>query len=96
MDKRLIDIDKVVEYIEERMKSADNTEELWRLQCKLVDGHFDSDPIPLPTIKPGDKVRHEIHGYGTAHGLGNENILVAFNTLQHALIVPAKEVEVVE
>lgn len=62
MDKRLIDIDKVVEYIEERMKSADNTEELWRLQCKLVDGHFDSDPIPLPTIKLGDKEQRKLPG----------------------------------
>ncbi len=52
----------------------------------------------IPTIKPGDKVRHEMHGYGTAHVTfkDSKNVLVAFNKCQHAVIVSAEELEVVE
>lgn len=55
-----LDKDKVIDYIEERLKYVDDAEELYQLQCKIENGYFDTTP-PVPTIKPGYKVRHKIY-----------------------------------
>lgn len=46
-----LDKDKVIDYIEERLKYVDDAEELYQLQCKIENGYFDTTP-PVPTIKP--------------------------------------------
>lgn len=54
MDKpRLIDADKILWELAQQGFMTDD------LKRKMEEGEFDPDPIPLPTIKPGDKVRHK-------------------------------------
>lgn len=68
MDKRLIDAEKLLEWLEREeiknywMKDAEGAAKarvLSALSREVIEGTFDPDPIPLPTIKPGDKVRHK-------------------------------------
>lgn len=75
MDKRLIDADKLLAHINsirndhiEKRNEGDECDRfandavadwLFILSNDIEKGIFDPDPIPLPTIKPGDKVRHK-------------------------------------
>lgn len=61
MDKRLIDADKLLEWLE----NSEEADKFWTttvppiekhdlIKDAINEGKFDPDPIPLPTIKPGD------------------------------------------
>ncbi|WMT42828.1 hypothetical protein RE628_11375 [Paenibacillus sp. D2_2] len=58
MDKqpKLIDADKLLEWMSKQYIGFTNMFE-HQIKAKIADGDFDPDPLPLPTIKPGDKVR---------------------------------------
>lgn len=63
---RLIDADKLLEWMKKACE--ENSQEPYEIGKKhmatmienlIKNGYFNSDPIPLPTIKPGDSVWHE-------------------------------------
>jgi len=68
MDKRLIDADKLLEWLE-KSEEADKfwtttvppLEKFDLIEDAINEGKFDPDPAPVPTIKPGDKVRRCYH-----------------------------------
>ncbi|MFD1179642.1 hypothetical protein ACFQ3W_25545 [Paenibacillus puldeungensis] len=55
MDKqpKLIDADKLLYELALQGMMTDD------IKRKIDEGEFDPDPIPLPTIKPGDRVHHD-------------------------------------
>lgn len=65
---KLIDADKVQSWIDVEFEKkfpgdyygyADGRQTILdKLEMEINNGTFDPDPIPLPTIKPGDKVTH--------------------------------------
>ncbi|AGN33772.1 hypothetical protein PANG_00053 [Paenibacillus phage PG1] len=57
-------------------------------------GEFDPDTPPVPTIKPGDKVRHSDLGEGTAVGYGEQ--VIEISTIRGNFDVSVKDLEVVE
>lgn len=73
MDKRLIDADKLLEWIKEnKWHYFDSPEVLEAIEDMVESGGFDPDPIP-PTIKQGDKVKHpEILEPVTVISIGEE------------------------
>ncbi|MWV44804.1 hypothetical protein GRF59_14380 [Paenibacillus sp. HJL G12] len=55
------------EYPEEKMGDYGEGQHSFDKVATAVEyGVFDPDPIPLPTLKPDDRVRHPVHGFGTA------------------------------
>lgn len=70
---KLIDADKLLKWLEESPEAA----KFWITRVEPIEkydliedaigmGMFDPDTPPVPTIKPGDRVLHGIHGLGTA------------------------------
>lgn len=67
---KLIDADKLEGRLIDLINKYDgkNDREFGRMSAwteilnEVLDGEFDPDHIPLPTIKPGDKVRHKDGG----------------------------------
>lgn len=59
--ERLISADKLLEYINGSPLGYANDNFIESLELKINIGQFAPDPIPLPTLKPGDKVRHKDH-----------------------------------
>ncbi|MGG3456683.1 hypothetical protein, partial [Paenibacillus rhizolycopersici] len=55
---KLIDADKLLEWLDEAKEChSDLRYHAFRaVEDAYIAGRFDPDPIPLPTIKPGDKV----------------------------------------
>ncbi|MNK69757.1 hypothetical protein D3C87_891530 [compost metagenome] len=100
MDKpRLIDSDKVTQWIHDQETSCWNISS-YTFMLALKDGTFAPDPIPLPTIKPGDLVRIKTTPeYGTfiAERVTARIIPTANNNvLSNILVVPIGDLEVVE
>lgn len=58
---KLIDADKLLEYINGSPLGYANDNFIESLELKINIGQFAPDPIPLPALKPGDKVRHKDH-----------------------------------
>ncbi|MNH86336.1 hypothetical protein D3C73_387910 [compost metagenome] len=59
MSGKLIDADKLLEYLNGNPDGYISDVCYEGLKERIERGDFASDPIPLPTIKPGDKVRHK-------------------------------------
>lgn len=65
MDKRLIDADKQLEWMDKNYYRYETKNDFFEgISEAIKRGLFDHDPIPLPTIKPGNKVRHVHFGEG--------------------------------
>ncbi|MNO55016.1 hypothetical protein D3C76_454990 [compost metagenome] len=54
MDNKLIDSDKVAQWVREQ-EAGGRKVSSYTFTLALKDGLFSPDPIPLPTIKPGDR-----------------------------------------
>jgi|GEM_PF-4283510 len=67
---KLIDAEKLKMWIlqndaaEAFMESVDSSDAFSNLCFAIDNGAFDPDNPPVPTIKPGDKVRHPYYGIG--------------------------------
>ena len=57
-------------------------------------GKVDPDPIPLLTIKPGDRVLHGIHGMGTVD-VPVSMVYVKFDKHQSLMFKSVSELEVI-
>lgn len=63
MDKRLIDADKLLEWLDIEIDLSEGSDPVLKadrwafrhVKKEVESGRLDSDPIPLPTIKPGDR-----------------------------------------
>lgn len=109
MDKRLIDgliTDmklKAAKIAKERDETADadrfmyldGKESVLRYYItELESGKF-SDPIPLPTIKPGDKVRHGYYGLGKVQeALDSKHVIVKYYSGEICVITNVIDLEV--
>lgn len=56
--------------------------------------HEEFSKLPLPTIKPGDKVRHTMHGEGQVRLMEDSDAWVKFSWYQYDTLVPISELEV--
>lgn len=56
---KMIDGEKLLEYITTRQRSGDGSEELYSLEQLVHSGTFDPTPPVQPTLQRGDKVRHK-------------------------------------
>lgn len=57
---RMIDADKLLELA----RTGGSVTTYSELVEWVESGRLKPDPIPLPTIKPGDKVKHQLFGLG--------------------------------
>lgn len=69
---KLIDADKLIYWARKRHGEGWNTD-VYSIIEAISDGEFDPDPIPLPTIKPGDKVQRKLTGLYLGIVLAIEN-----------------------
>ncbi len=53
-----------------------------KMRMALDSGRFDSDPIPLPTIKPGDRVIHEERGEGVVKEVYGDEIIADYGDVR--------------
>jgi len=110
MDKqpRMIDADKAIKMIDEAIKnSIMNSDEgtnpwfrgelngLGFAKAIILSGQCDPDPIPLPTIKPGDRVRHTVHGIGSVRSEPEECVEVNFDEVPYLLHKYISSLEVI-
>ncbi|MGM1048380.1 MAG: hypothetical protein ACQEXX_19885 [Bacillota bacterium] len=55
----------------------------------LLAGAFDADPTPMPTIKPGDKVKHKKYKEGLVRSdIEDGKVWVTFDVLDYDLRLP--------
>lgn len=110
MDKqpRMIDADKAIESLNEAIKnSIINSEEgtnpwfrgemngLGFAKAIILSGQCDPDPIPLPAIKVGDRVRHKVHGIGSVKSFPEECVDVNFDEVPYILSKFVSALEVI-
>jgi len=92
----MIDKDRLLEWLEEKATETGSWVEQVLLRNlvseEIKKGTF--DPIPLPTIKPGDRVLHGIHGMGTVD-VPIDMVYVQFDKYQHLMFRMASELEVI-
>ncbi|OZB98159.1 hypothetical protein [Paenibacillus sp. XY044] len=81
MDKqteRLISADGILSWINGVLIETDSEPIRYMFSClkeRLENGAFDQDPIPLPTLKPWDKVRHkQYRTSGIINGIDEKGI----------------------
>ncbi|MNW44600.1 hypothetical protein D3C74_218380 [compost metagenome] len=67
-------------------KWADELREQMQILTLIIDGvergGYDPDPIPLPTIKPGDTVRHEERGEGVVKEVYGDEIIADYGDVR--------------
>lgn len=109
MDKRLIDADRFLTYINsirnahiEKRNEGDECDQfandavidwLFLISNDIEKGIFDaySDPIPLPTINPGDKVRHNKYGDATVIALDQYDANAVIIDCRSEMMIALKE-----
>lgn len=104
---KLIDADKLLKWLEESesnwysRKYGEYGEGHVKAYSNVADavesGDFDPDTPPVPTIKPGDKVRHKIYGIGELIWISdNQNYGLFQKGYENAVKVFIQDLEVVE
>lgn len=106
---KLIDADKLLERLKKEAKfcikekfNEKNTrfylgrETVLTDIIKLIESDaFDPDPIPLPTIKQYDAVRHPDYGEGFIKNIEGKDSWVSFKSLDYDLLLPINDLELI-
>lgn len=95
--EKLISADKLLEWLASKMTHAydDSFFAFESVQEEVEAGTYDPDPVP--TIKPGDKVKHEEYGEGWVRSeISERKVWISFHSLDYDMRVPTVDLEVVK
>ncbi|OMF70489.1 hypothetical protein [Paenibacillus glucanolyticus] len=94
---KLIDADKLRIWLAKRMHHPRIYGDPFKCVLDaMLNGEFDPDTPPVPTIKPGDGVRHEIYGNGIVMSDVVTRTTVEVDFDLNTFTVPVGELEEVE